>query len=348
MSPYAFALAPLILASVLGLSGAAKLRDATSTRSVIRLLRLPRILDHQWVAQALPVAEFVLALGLLMPISALFLPASVATAVLMGCYLAIVARAMRFDPRPSCGCFGRIGDQRINRRTLIRNILLALLSGVSLVVAARGETFWSLLADGGSQARWWLLGAIIGATVAVLVLGHGSEPRVTPPPAAATASVVQDPEEYIRVPTPLTTVANRQGEVRNLVELSASQPALLVMTNCFCGATGDVVDALPRWREALPALRVDYVTTIPFADHEGRGRGRAPDDGWYDHQSASWQALAARHSPAAVLLGADGLLAGGPVSGLTDIEDFVEEIAEAMEDFPSATDDGQLPAGAPA
>ena len=35
-------------------------------------------------------------------------------------------------------------------------------------------------------------------------------------------------------------------------------------------------------------------------------------------------------SPVAVLLGADGLLAGGPVHGVAEIEQFVADIAEQL------------------
>ena len=61
----ALALAPLILAAVLILSGIAKLRDVTSTHSLLRLLRLPAPLTQRWVAQALPYGELALAALLL-------------------------------------------------------------------------------------------------------------------------------------------------------------------------------------------------------------------------------------------------------------------------------------------
>ena len=46
-------------------------------------------------------------------------------------------------------------------------------------------------------------------------------------------------------------------------------------------------------------------------------------------------ALAVGASPGAVLLGADGLTAGGPVNGIEAIEEFVQQIAEQLrEDVP--------------
>ena len=58
------------------------------------------------------------------------------------------------------------------------------------------------------------------------------------------------------------------------------------------------------------------------------------DDAWRDHASLGWKAFGLGSSPAAVLIGADGLLAGGPVSGQEDVEQFFAEIGEALADAP--------------
>ena len=39
-------------------------------------------------------------------------------------------------------------------------------------------------------------------------------------------------------------------------------------------------------------------------------------------------------SPGAVLLGADGLMAGGPVAGERDVEQFVEDVMEQLAEAP--------------
>lgn len=340
MLPLASVLAPLVLAAVLALSGVAKRRDQESTSSVIEMLRLPRWLQAPWVAAALPVGELVLALALLVPWEPVFALAAVATAVLMVTYLAVVVRAMGFDPRPGCGCFGRIGDQRITGRTVTRNVILTAFGLVTVAMAARGETVLDVLRAGGAQSLWWLLASAATAAVAVLV---GSSPAGATPaglhvgqtsdqsPGAVDSDPADvDPEEYVRLPIPPTEVISRQGHVASLPDLSAQGPVLLVMTNCFCGPTSQAVEALSRWREALPTVRVEYVTTVQFDQHAEGSSSAAPEDGWYDHRAATWSALGVTASPAAVLLGADGLLAGGPISLMSDIEAFVEDIAEVL------------------
>jgi len=120
--------APLILAVVLVTSAVAKARQPSSTISAITLLRLPRFLQNLTIARALPVGEVVLALAMLSPWVPLARLASWAALALFAAYLLIIARAMTFDPRPSCGCFGNIGDQRVRAQTVWRNAVFVTLA----------------------------------------------------------------------------------------------------------------------------------------------------------------------------------------------------------------------------
>ena len=43
-------------------------------------------------------------------------------------------------------------------------------------------------------------------------------------------------------------------------------------------------------------------------------------------------------TPTAVLLGADGLLAGGPITGVDAIEGFVDDIRATLDEFRAETD----------
>ena len=116
-------MAPLILAAVLVVSAIAKVRAPESTTSSITLLRLPAFLRTDWFARALPTGELVLAIVMTSPFTLLVRAASVASLALFVAYLAVIVRAMGFSPRPTCGCFGNIGDQRVNGRTVARNVL---------------------------------------------------------------------------------------------------------------------------------------------------------------------------------------------------------------------------------
>lgn len=138
MIEQAVLIAQLTIVAVLVVSGLAKRREVQSTRSVLRLLKLPRWLQVPWVASALPWGELALAAALLVPVRPVAVLASVGVLVLFIAYWVVIARALRFNPRPACGCFGRIGDQSVTERTLVRNTLLVMLAVLGLVGSIRG------------------------------------------------------------------------------------------------------------------------------------------------------------------------------------------------------------------
>ncbi|MEO7070837.1 MAG: MauE/DoxX family redox-associated membrane protein [Nostocoides sp.] len=338
--PHAVVAAPLLLAAVLALSGVAKLRDDTkSTQSVMVLLRLPAWLLKPWTATSLPWGELVLAaLLVLAPKGAAMWVAAVGALLLTGAYWGVVARAMTFDPRPTCGCFGRIGDQQIAAKTLWRNTILLALAVLTVVVAARGESTWSLLTSGVGvgQTWWWLLAlAVVSVMVTLVVSGSGQGAgtdavRVPAAPARAGGDA-QDAEDYDRQPIPLASLTDPDGHQHTLVEMSRERAQLLVFVNCYCASSGTAFEAMPRWQAQLPGIDVRFVFSVPVHKLAVAGGQLDTSSAWRDHGGVAWHALAfTTSSPTAILLGADGLLAGGPVTGNADVEEFVADIAEAL------------------
>lgn len=345
----AFALAPLTLAAVLVLSGLAKVPDPDSTHSMMRLLRLPDAIASAVTARLVPWAELAVAALLLTPWRWSFAVGALAASLLFLAFWVIVARAMTFDPRPTCGCFGRVGDHRINARTLARNSVLLALAILTSVISLQGETGTGLLAGFGTGDWVWLVLAVALAAVAVLVLGGSSEPRPLsarqrrrleqlaprspggPGADAATGQDTDGAEDYVRSPIPDGLLVGREHEVRSLPRLAAQQAQLLVLANCWCGSTIAAIDQLPAWRERLPQLGVQLVHTLAPWDEPRLAR---LDGVWWDPGARVYTALRSGASPAAVLLGADGLLAGGPVNGVEEIEQFVEDIAGELAQVP--------------
>ena len=336
-------LAPLSLAAVLALSGVAKLRDAESTLSVLRLLRLPQALTRPWVATALPWGEIALAaLLVLAPSGAVAWVVAVATLGLMLTYLVVVARAMGFDPRPACGCFGRIGDQSISTRTVVRNVVLVAFGLVVVALAAAGRSTVGILGDLGSSGWWWVVGAVAVAALAVLVSGRAlTDEKAHEPAAAASRRVTEEEDEYVPEPTPLAALTDPDGAQHTLWSMSQVRPQLLVLVNCLCGSTVETIEAVPRWAARLPAVDVKLV----FSTVERmRSTPELPtDDAWTDHGGVTWSILGLTRSPSAVLLGVDRMIAGGPVDGVADVAAFVDDIADALSEVPRLE---QVPADA--
>lgn len=342
---HALALAPVTLAAVLVLSGLAKLPDPRATHSMMTLLRLPRPVATATVARVVPWLELAVAVLLLTPWRWSFAVGTLAAIGLFGIFWVIVARAMTFDPRPTCGCFGRVGDHRITGRTVARNSILLALALLSAWVALEGRTGTGLLAGFRAGDWWWVLLAVALAAVAVLVLGGAPGGQVTGAPrgqrraareraeerAAATgadagASGADDgPDDGVRTLVPDGFVVGGDLTTLTLRSLTSQQAQLLVLASCWCGSTVAAIERLPAWREALPQLGVQLVHTHAPWD-EARLAGLPGV--WWDPHGVLYAQLGSGASPAAVLLGADGLLAAGPVNGVDEIEQLVADLAE--------------------
>ncbi len=330
-------LAPLLLAGVLVVSALAKWRQPESTRSAIVLLRLPRALHTAWVAKALPPAEGLLALVMILsPVVWLTRLASWASAVLFVAYLAIIVRAMTFTPRPDCGCFGNIGDQRVRGRTVWRNALFVALAAVFLWFSAAGHTVPDVLLSLGFTGWAWLLGAVV-ASVAVALIGPGASGTRPPRPTgdarvAGTAPGEDDLEDYIRQPIPRAVLVDPAGQGQLLQAMAASRAQLLVFVNCYCGPTHAVIRDVPLVRPQVP--QIDVRVVFSGVDVLPSTPELPTADAWRDFGAITWETLGLQASPSAVLLGADGLLAGGPVGGLDAVREFFDEVAEALSGAP--------------
>lgn len=328
-------LAPLTIAVVLVWSALAKWPEPDATRSAAALLRLPAALQTRWFARALPVAEVMLAVLLLVPVAPIARWAAVAAVALFAAYFVVIARAMTFSPRPRCGCFGRIGDHTVTWRTVARNALLLALAVIG-AFWSDGETVPSTLA-GFARADWvWLLGAFLLAALVLLIVArpapasHAADPPSTSPLGAPVATPEPAPGDgdefdYLRLPIPLVSLLDPQGAPRLLTEMARQKAQLLILANCLCGPTAVAYAETPGWRTRVPAVDVRFVYSSFSAPPPDLGT-----DTWRDHGGVAWAALGLAESPAAVLVGADGLLAGGPVSGVDAIREFVAEVEVAL------------------
>ncbi|PMC74801.1 MauE/DoxX family redox-associated membrane protein [Brachybacterium sp. UMB0905] len=345
--------APLLVTLTLLVSGVAKLGERAGTRDAMTSLRLPLRSLHGLVASTLPAAEIVLALLLWVPLQALQVVVAVLILLLFLAYLGIIARALTFDEQVDCSCFGTLASPTVTRSTLGRNILLTLLAVLTLVAAVSGVLTMTV-----AQAPLYLviIAAVLLLTVllTVLTLGglKGSAAADSGPDAPGAPigqpGVVTDEEpgedgllDYERTPIPAAILQCPDGSLMSLDRLTIQRAALLVFATEGCGPCERVLDHAAEWIEDLsPHLQVRFVFSRPKESLRERTAQRVGDAVLHDHEFTTRTALDARGAPSAVLLGADGMLAGGPVVGGTAVIEFVEEIRVQLE---QAREAGELP-----
>ena len=320
-APVAALVVVLTLAAVLLTSGVAKLRDTRATRDAFDALRVPELIPADPAARALPWLEIALAALLLLAPEGWLVPVAIGLVLLMLSYTVVVARALGFDEPVSCSCFGSLGRHEIDRTTLGRNVLLTVLAGVVAAYALDGGSTPAAVADLDGSGWWARAAAAAAAAVAVLVTGVG---------VARDAATARDGEEldYERQAIPYGVLTLPDGTTSTLVELAATQARLLVFLNPSCGPCVRTAAKLDDWAAHLePAVG----TLAVYPDEKSAARVTEHAAGltvW--EPELNLRRLFTVGTPAAVLLGADGFLAGGPVAGEDEVADFVTDILEEI------------------
>lgn len=306
----------VLVSFVLALSGAAKLIDRRGTANALTSLRILGAGAHGAIAWALPVVELLVALGLWLPWSAAALSAAILSVIAFAVFTVVIARALRFDDPVTCACFGTVGSLSVSRRTVVRNLVLLATAGIAAFATGSGVLPGAALVTDPTRVTATSATVLLTGTVTWLVLAPGRSGRADDDAEAVEA-------DYVASPIPFGQVQGRDGALVTLRELPAAQAVLLVFLSPGCGPCRRVLEALQEHRTPVsPAVRIDIVAS-------GRADWTADAGGavWEDPERNAARLFGISGRPAAVLLGADGTVAGGPVTGEDEVTALIDEMA---------------------
>ena len=316
----ALALAPTILAVVLTISALGKLRSPGASTEAFRDLRVPGWLTQRFVVAGLPWSEFLLAVGLVLAGGTVGVATAVAALLLFTAYLGLVVRALGFEVPVDCSCFGAFAPGRISRRTVVRNSWFVALAAAALGISRQGSSPLERILD-GRLPWWWLLGAAaVAVTVTLVMVGGPEGGRLQ----AAPAELTVEEGDYLRTRTPAVPVTLGDGSMTTLRQLSAKRAQLLVYVSEGCQSCLETIAAVPRWRQEMP--EIDVRLMVALARDMTALTSRSAPSSVHDTDRLVWDSLGIQGTPAVVLLGADGLLAGGPVTGSNAVPTFIEDV----------------------
>lgn len=341
MLPTAFVTWPLILAAVFAFSGLGKLGDDdTAVTREWTDLGVPDALNVRWLRRGHPWAELVLAAALVFAPGVLAVVTTAGATVLCVVYLVLVVRAVTRPEPTDCACFGEDSRAAITGQTVVRNVVLLALAVLSIVQAIAYGSPLSVLMLTPASTWWWLLAVAVAAATVYLVAPPASAAANQDVPGDVRASETGEPlgegGEYLRTLTPLANLVDRGGFVYSIVELSRARAQLLLFVNPGCGSCPAVVERVPQWQEQLPELQIRLVVTQDLDQLEASKPEWAPY-AMQDPLGEASRMLRIVHTPTAVLLGTDGMLAGGPIAGSADISAFVDDIAAEIEQARNAS-----------
>jgi len=246
-------------------------------------------------------------------------------------YLVLIAREAARPEPATCDCFGSAAPTVISARTVARNVVLLLLALVALGHAVQVGSPAQVLASAPESTWWWLAAVGLAALTTYLVLPQVPDLPQVPEPTAPPAREAADADaEYVRTLTPMTTLVDAAGTSYDLVSMSARRAHLLLFVNPGCGGCAPVVEKVPQWQDLVPEVEIRLVVRQEIADLASSRPDWVPI-ALHDPDGLTARALRAISTPTAVLLGTDGMLAGGPVAGSEAVEHLVRDVITELE-----------------
>ncbi len=153
----------LYFATVLGVSGLAKIDDPVHFALTLRQQRLLPEWSITGISYSLPWAEFLLAAALVLGVAPLLTGTLVLA--LFGVFLAVEVIVLSTGRTTSCGCFGRTHNRPVDAASVIVSVVLVLFAVFHL---------WAVYVSASSAIQWtWRIPAILLFSAGVAwLLGH--------------------------------------------------------------------------------------------------------------------------------------------------------------------------------
>ena len=318
-----------ILVVTLTASGIAKAKDPSSTVEGILNLGLDSVAPLKLTPAVLPWAELVLAAGLLLAPGPLFPVFAIASCALMVFYLVVIARALATGRTEGCNCFGKKSAAPVSRYTLIRNIALTIAGILTVVASFVGgkAVVYELVGLNGSGWLWAVGAGLIALTLWAIQRGESLAEPAPDIPEVVLPSAADESEDYVRVPIPYASIYTTDGRVTTLRDMSRVQARVLFFASPTCGSCTPILKTIPRWQKLLPQLGLHPVFSSEEKIHQAHKLEKLDEgvEALVDPKHAAMHNFG-RGTPMAVILGSDGMLAGGPVAGTSDVKQLMDDL----------------------
>jgi thiol-disulfide isomerase/thioredoxin len=337
--------ARLILVAVLVLAGIGKLADRQGARQAVRAFGVPEILSAP-VATVLPFVELAAA-ALLVPSATAELGAGLALALVL-VFSGAITRSLLRGETPDCHCFGALHSEPAGLRTLIRNLALAAVAGLSMT------------AGPGASATHWVT-TLNSSAVVILILAVGLTATAAAAAAFALHLLRRNGELLLRVdeletviessglavpvaepapdaglpvgtPAPDFELSAVNGERVTLAGLRAGGGELLLLfTDPGCGPCNALMPQVAEWQRERPGNRRLVVVSRGGAEANA---AHATQHGLSDILIQPDREVSERYAvtatPSALIVGVDGAIASAVHAGEEEIRRLVDQRADGV------------------
>lgn len=344
---YSLLAARLLLAAVFLLAGATKIVDPAGSRRALRDFGLPPVLSRVMLV-LLPLLELAVAATLIPAVLAWY--GALGALAMLSTFLIAIGIAMVRGRAPDCHCFGQLHSAPVGWRTLVRNGVLMACAGWIVAEGQRqpglalGTWFGSL---DNTERKVVLIGACFAAVLFLRVIAGArpvrrsaepppapivsdeelSEERAIPESAPRPAPVTMDQPVMapgpldlglpIGTPAPQFELPALSGEKRSLQSLQAGGcDVLLIFSSPFCKPCEVLASNMIRWRREMKGLpNIVMVSRGAPQENLAKLKDFGSSQVLLQREFEVAHAYDCSTTPTAVLIGADGLIQSGLVSG---------------------------------
>ena len=186
---------------------------------------------------------------------------------------------------------------------------------------------YELVGLNGSGWLWAVGAALIALTLWAIQRGESLAEPAPDIPEVVLPSAADESEDYVRVPIPYASIYTTDGRVTTLRDMSRVQARVLFFASPTCGSCTPILKTIPRWQKLLPQLGLHPVFSSEEKIRQAHKLEKLDEgvEALVDPKHAAMHNFG-RGTPMAVILGSDGMLAGGPVAGTSDVKQLMDDL----------------------
>ncbi|HEX8368514.1 MAG TPA: MauE/DoxX family redox-associated membrane protein [Pyrinomonadaceae bacterium] len=341
----------LFLATIFLLAGVGKLLDLEGSEKAVKAFGTPAEFAKTF-AVALPFAEIVFGVCFLF-VETSWLGATGGLILLLS-FIGGMIWQLAQGNAPDCHCFGAIHSEPVSRKSLIRNIIFAILA-LFLVAQGRENQGLSMTDSGDGFSEGNVMSVILGlATVGLLIAAVFYLKRISEQQtqimrrieileltAAAEGGreLVREelihPEDGLPVgaPAPDFALPDLNGKLVSLEQLlAANKPALLFFVSPTCNPCRALLPEIEAWQKELKdKLNFVFISSGKASENAEKFGGAGLKQILLQKEREAAELYFATWTPTAFLVNADGNVGSEPAFGDVKIRELVEKIKAETE-----------------
>lgn len=332
----------LLLATVFTVAGIGKLADPAGSRKALEDFGVPPSLSGT-LAISLPIAEIAIAASLLLTQSSWF--GAIGCTLFLLAFTGGMAYQLAKGNAPDCHCFGQIHSEPVGKSTIIRNIVLLIISSYLVLSGPLGQGL-NLIDEwrsSGQNKALLAIGVLLVVTLIVLVRVLIQQREILRRLAdveliAAENTAVErndagHPDDGLPIGAvfPDFELPDLNGAIVTLTELLADRkPILFFFISPTCNPCKSLLPDFAKWEDEFDArLKVVFVSKGTADENRQELAGEDTRSILLQKDRELADLAMARWTPTALLIGADGRVKSHVAAGDMAIRELIEKLRSA-------------------